>query len=299
MGASLKNMQLALPDRMSFHVSPTGMEFDSLMRKLYPPPKRAYFYERNGGVSGLGCNPGETKDNGDGSQSQCNSDGSTWSAYTAPSEPSSGPYTNPVFNYDYQAQQQAAGLPSGPPPALMSYNDLLAQAQLANCDPKDVTCVANNVARQAAVEQYWVNNSEHVPVGTVLSFSNLTPSQVNDFHSQITGQGGNVVDSSGILQASTGGGASASAPIPQTGPPSTSPAPAKPNQSIPPTTALTPMNTGIQNTGQVLQTMVTNAAADASNLLGTVATDTGLSSSTLLLVGGAAVVLFLMMRGKK
>lgn len=83
----------------------------------------------------------------------------------------------------------------------MNYNDLIAQADLQNCDSRDSACVANNVAKQAAVEDYWVQHmATGVPAGTVLSFADLTPAQVTDFYNPSNiANGGNVVDSQHIL----------------------------------------------------------------------------------------------------
>jgi hypothetical protein len=81
----------------------------------------------------------------------------------------------------------------------MNYYDLLAQANLQDCDPKDVTCVASNVAKQAAVEDYWVQHmSTGVPEGTQLSFAPLSQSQVEGFTSPNPIYGGNIVPT-GIL----------------------------------------------------------------------------------------------------
>ena len=100
-----------------------------------------------------------------------------------------GPYSNPMFNFDYQNQLANAGGSvdsSGnvqAQPQLMSYYDLLNQAYsqaglTANCGPLDTTCVANKVAIQAAVENFWVTNKMTVPVGTRISLPALTQGQV-------------------------------------------------------------------------------------------------------------------------
>ena len=100
-----------------------------------------------------------------------------------------GPYSNPMFNFDYQNQLANAGGSvdsSGnvqAQPQLMSYYDLLNQAYSqaglnANCSPLDTTCVANKVAIQAAVENFWVANKMTVPVGTSISLPPLTQAQV-------------------------------------------------------------------------------------------------------------------------
>lgn len=69
---------------------------------------------------------------------------------------------------------------------LMSYYDLLAQADLRSCSPMDVDCVARNVARQAAVEDLWVGQNMTVPDGTVLDFGELSAGQVQQFRQNVT-----------------------------------------------------------------------------------------------------------------
>lgn len=63
---------------------------------------------------------------------------------------------------------------------LMSYYDLMAQADIRSCDPFDSPCVERNRVRQAAVEDFWVGQHMTVPDGTVLDFSS----------GQLTAQGG-------------------------------------------------------------------------------------------------------------
>lgn len=86
----------------------------------------------------------------------------------------------------------------------LNYNDLMAQANLESCNSRDSECVANNVAKQAAVEDYWINNgmksSSGVPDGTVLTFNKLSPAEVQEFYSGNVLSGGNVVDSRDILK---------------------------------------------------------------------------------------------------
>jgi hypothetical protein len=322
--------QIVLPQRLQFNVGP--MSFDTLMTKLYPPVFGPYRYRRSAGVRGIGDAASDflayeaqlSQAWSQGPQAistfETNPSNVPASLQPTPSVPipasgcsptscPAGPYPgNDSANYDYwlnqtttpdqqkagqqtqtisqQAMQAAA---TGQPVALMSYNDLLAQAGLQTCDPRDSTCVANNEAREAAVEQYWVNSGEHVPAGTVLAFASLTPAQVAQFYSPITGQGGNVVDTTGVLTVSqTGSG---------TYTPSTN---VKPNQSTPPTSQLTPKSTGIQKTGQVLQTIYGSGATQS----GTGQTDssgstsTSGSGSTLLIVAAVGVGLFFLMERK-
>lgn len=84
----------------------------------------------------------------------------------------------------------------------MDYNQLLAQAGLQDCDPRDSACVSNNVAKQAAVEDLWVNKymtqPGGAPDGTVLNFTPQTQAQVTEFYDP-THLAGNVVDTRGIL----------------------------------------------------------------------------------------------------
>jgi hypothetical protein len=85
--------------------------------------------------------------------------------------------------------------------APLSYYDLLAQAGLQSCDPKDSTCVSNNVAKQAAVEDLWTSKYmvTGAPAGTTLSFTPQTAAQVNEFYNASNVSGGDVVDTRGIL----------------------------------------------------------------------------------------------------
>ena len=70
----------------------------------------------------------------------------------------------------------------------------------------------------------------------------------------------------------------------------------KPNQSVPPTTPLTTMSTGIQNTGQVLQAQ---ANLSAPPTLDAVTASAAGSSKTLLIVAAVGVGLFLLMGAKR
>jgi hypothetical protein len=101
----------------------------------------------------------------------------------------------------------------------LTYYDLLAQANLQQCDPRDSACVASNVAKQAAVEDYWVAHmTSGVPAGTQLSFAPLTQAQVQSFASPGSPTVGNIVPT-GIMSVDgqrftadvPGGGSSAPA----------------------------------------------------------------------------------------
>jgi hypothetical protein len=95
----------------------------------------------------------------------------------------------------------------------LNYYDLLAQANLQSCDPKDSACVSNNVAKQAAVEDLWVNRYmvSGAPAGTQLTFTPQTTAQTTEFHDPL-GIQGNVVDTSGIMTVSGGAGGQGAAP---------------------------------------------------------------------------------------
>jgi hypothetical protein len=101
----------------------------------------------------------------------------------------------------------------------LTYYDLLAQANLQSCDPRDSACVASNVAKQAAVEDYWVAHmTSGVPAGTQLSFAPLTQAQVQSFASPGSPTVGNIVPT-GIMSvdgqrftADVPGGGGSSAP---------------------------------------------------------------------------------------
>jgi uncharacterized membrane protein YgcG len=79
-------------------------------------------------------------------------------------------------------ESQAAGIPVNSPldpmAGMMTYDALLAQAKLQNCDPRDSACVGGNAARGSAAQQYWVNHNGLVPAGTVLTFPALTAAQI-------------------------------------------------------------------------------------------------------------------------
>ena len=82
-------------------------------------------------------------------------------------------------------ESQAAGIavqnPFDPMAGMMTYDALLAQAKLQNCDPRDSACVAGNAARGSAAQQYWVNHNGLVPAGTVLTFPALTAAQITAY----------------------------------------------------------------------------------------------------------------------
>ena len=264
------------------------MTFDQVMAKLYPKVRGPYLYRRSAGIRGIGdCTPSSCPDGPYAGNDSANYD--YWLNQTStPDQEQAGQQTQPITTAAIeQIQQQSV--------PLMSYYDLLAQANLQNCDPRDSACVANNVSRQAAVEQFWVSHNEKVPVGTQLSFAPLSTAQVNDFYSATNPySGGNVVDTSGVITSVSSSGASAAPPP-------------KPNQTVPPTTPLTPMNTGIQRTGQVLQTQA-QAGAQQSAGAGAGADSgggvsggsaSGSGSNTLLIVAAVGVGLFLLMKGAK
>ncbi len=81
----------------------------------------------------------------------------------------------------------------------LDYTKLLDQAKLQSCDPHDSACVANNVAKEAAVEDFWAQHQGGVPDNTILSFTPLTTTQVQQFYNPNVSQGGNVV-ATGIMQ---------------------------------------------------------------------------------------------------
>jgi hypothetical protein len=85
----------------------------------------------------------------------------------------------------------------------MDYAGLLAQANLQTCDPMDSTCVSNNVAKQAVVEDLWVSKymsqQGGAPADTVLTFAPQSVSEVKEFYDPSVVGGGSVVDTRGIL----------------------------------------------------------------------------------------------------
>ena len=110
------------------------------------------------------------------------------------------------------------------------YYSLLAQADLQNCDPRDSECVSNNVAKQAAVEDLWVNKYMTLPGGVPdnvdLNFTPQTAAQVKEFYDPANlFWGGNTVDTRGIMTVSTG---EAPAVVYNPPPPPVAPAPVVP-----------------------------------------------------------------------
>jgi len=85
---------------------------------------------------------------------------------------------------------------------VLNYYDLLAQAGLENCSPMDSACVSNNVAKQAAVEDFWAaHQGAGVPDDTRLTFTPQTAAQVAEFYNpKDIFNSGNVVDTRGIMQ---------------------------------------------------------------------------------------------------
>ncbi len=82
----------------------------------------------------------------------------------------------------------------------LDYNDLIAQAGLQNCNPMDSACVSNNVAKQAAVEDFWSAHQGGVPDDTRLTFTPQTTQEVQEFYNpQNLAYGGNVVDTRGVM----------------------------------------------------------------------------------------------------
>ena len=82
----------------------------------------------------------------------------------------------------------------------LNYYDLLAQAHLQDCDPTDSACVSNNVAKQAAVEDFWASHqTTGVPDDTQLSFVPQTAAQVTEFYNPKPSATSNIVDTRGIM----------------------------------------------------------------------------------------------------
>lgn len=106
--------------------------------------------------------------------------------------------TNPAPAYTLPPTQTpiaAAAARDPSQPQTMNYYDLLAQAGLQSCDPLDSACVANDAAKQAAVETYWAaHEATGVPEGTTITVSPLTAGQVTQFYDPSNPySGGNVV----------------------------------------------------------------------------------------------------------
>jgi hypothetical protein len=140
--------------------------------------------------------------------------------------------------------------------ATLSYYDLLAQANLQQCDPKDVACVSNNVAKQAAVEDLWTNRYmvSGAPADTHLTFTPQTPQQVAEFSNPAgpLAPGSNVVDTSGILSVSGGAGGQGAAPPVAPPPPPPAPKAASPSKAAAASGASLPIvTTDVLNPGGV------------------------------------------------
>ncbi len=97
----------------------------------------------------------------------------------------------------------------------LDYYGLLAQANLEDCSPMDSACVSNNVAKQAAVEDLWVNQymKTGAPDDVKLSFTPQSEAEVSEFYNPSDPfNGGNVVDTRGILSVASGGKTAAYVP---------------------------------------------------------------------------------------
>jgi hypothetical protein len=288
-------MQLTLPERLQFNIGP--MSFDQVMEKLYPPVRGPYLYRRGPGISGLGCNPGETKDNGDGTQSICGSDGSSWSTYSGAAG-TTGNVPNPS---DAAPPAQYVA----PPPA-----------SFQQCQPWDTSCVQGDVAGSvgfqqaegvaAADQDYGTcmanGNGDAVcrarwPVGYSgdVPFNNLTPDEQAGAMQTPAQASAQYLSNAAATDAQVRAELLKAGQTPAAITQALGPVPnLKPNQSVPPTTPLTPMSTGMQNTGQVLQAQTAGASGTSTSAFQPA---TGLSSNTLLIVAAAGLGLFLLMKG--
>jgi len=112
----------------------------------------------------------------------------------------SGPYSNPVFNYDYWLNQTGAGAsaPAGPittpittaqqhavtgPPPSMSLWDLQALFGIPyNCDPRDVQCVDCQSQASVAAQTLWAQSGGSIPVGTKINWTcDKSPAALQSF----------------------------------------------------------------------------------------------------------------------
>lgn len=269
---------------MGFQVSPGIMSMDTLLQKLYPPERGPYMFRRGPGVSGLGCNPGETRNVSGGGQEVCGDDGKSWSAVAAATLPApTGPYSSDQANRDFQLQQQQSGgadltpiynpptgyTPGGPgePNCTISAGGLTWV---------DNACVAAQSARSIANQDAVAKATDAFNLQRCLD-NNTDPAVCASRYPGVTPSG------------NLGPGGQPLGPAPVDTPP------AKPNQSVPPTTPLVPMTTGFQKTGQVVAQQLGQGAANppASN-----PPATG-SGDTLLIVAAVGVGLFLLMKGGK
>ncbi len=262
-------MQLLLPSAVNFQVTPTDVNFDSLVRKMYQP-KRTFMYSRSpyarDGVSGLGAFVPELCDPMDVACVQRNVAAS-------------------VANQQYIGEQRAAD----------------------NYDQ----CVANGVDPGTCRARWPVGYSGEIP------YLNLTPEQQRDQMESPVQSAVDYLRIPNVAQELKDFNIDPRTLVPtgygtyygtsQTTTPAT-PLPAvalKPNQSVPPTTPLTPMQTGFQKTSDVL---TQQAAADqfameqpAQQSGGGTVVQTkifGMDQKTFLIAAGIGAVI-LMMGGRK
>lgn len=187
-----------------------------------------------------------------------------------------GPYRYPASPYG----RGVAGLG-------FDYNDLLAESGRESCDPKDSACVGRNEQRQVVVEDLWINQfmthadtanlpAPHITVNTDNSAAATSAFMNNQplTSESVTFQGGPTYTDYSLERAQ--------APA----------ASVKPNQSVPPTTPLVPMNTGFQNTAAAL--VQQHAAADPAVTPPADSKILGMDQKTFLLVAaaGAAALFF-------
>ena len=273
--------QLLLPQRMGFQVSPGIMSMDSLLQKLYPPERGPYLFRRGPGVSGLGCNPGETRDVAGGGQMICGDDGKSWSPYTAPPPPpvvSGTPVYNPPTGYT------PGGGPSEP-------NCTISAGGLTWVDN---ACVAAQSQRSDANQEAIAAAQSASELQQCLDNAALNAGKPGGDPSVCYSRYPGVTPSGNVGQPPVG----SPPPAPPAYTPPSNPTPpsgyVKPNQSVPPTTPLVPMNTGFQNTGQVVASQLGQGAANppASN-------PASGSGDTLLIVAAVGVGLYLLMKGGK
>lgn len=258
--------QFVLPERMGFNVSPGIMRMDSMLAKLYPRVHGPYFYPPRSGVSGLGCNPGETRDVA-GGQMICGDDGKSWSSYTPPPPP-------PVFNPDVQPvyNPPPAYTPGGPGEPNCTVN-------AGGLTWVDNACVA---AQSLRSQQYQDAIAAAQAAANLQDCLNgQTPADV--CHSRYPG-----VTPSGNLPPG------ASNPTPPSPPPSTPPI-SYPTPPFQPNPAL----------NQIVAHPLTSGgtAAGSTSGPGGTSTDTGAATSGLAAIpwyvwAGAAGAAFLLLRGK-
>lgn len=290
-------MQLRLPERMKFQLTPGQMEFDALMNRLYNVRqfRAPYFPKSPYGLSGLGCNPGETKNNPGGGQSICNDDGSTWSPYTAPV------VTPPQYEAVPATPVQPVNEACQPWDSACVARNTEAQTgyQVAEGEALEPTyynqCLANGTDQATCAARWPAGYSGNVP------FTNLTPAQQTGAM-QTPAQAAAAIAASNAAAAANLVTAQAAALAQQQQAQQQSAPVVKPNQSVPPTTPLTPMSTGFQNTGQVISGQLLNyQTPDLTSTLmapSTPTTTTAASSNTLLIVAAVGIGLLLLMGGK-